>query len=253
MEDILSLAGKVALVTGAGRGIGRAIAITLARNGAAVAVNDADILKAKEIATEISALGGTSMPAAGNVADSRDIRIMVKSVIRKFGRIDILVNNAGILRRTFIDKLDEREWDLVMDVNLKGAFLCSKAVLPGMQARKSGKIINIASDAGKSTSTLGGVHYTTSKAGLLGFTRHLARELAPHGINVNAVCPGVVDTPMTRNNAGAGEWRRIIGSLPIRRAARPAEIANVVLFLASDLASYLIGASVDVNGGTLII
>lgn len=251
-DSLFRIDGRVAVVTGAGRGIGRSIAEVLSKAGACVAVVDREERLAMDTVRALNKRGD-AIAVKADVSDSRSINRMIKRVLNEFKTIDILVNNAGILKRTGIDELEEEEWDAVLDVNLKGVYLVSRAVLPIMREHGKGRIINIASDAGKSTSTLGGAHYTTAKAGVLGFTRHLARELAPSGILVNAVCPGVVDTEMTRKFTSPKEWNSIVKKLPIGRAAMPNEIAAVVLFLASDAGSYFAGASLDVNGGTLII
>ena len=178
---------------------------------------------------------------------------MVGQAVQAYGGVDILVNNAGVLRSTKVEAISPEEWDLVLDVNLKGAFLCAQAVLSTMVSRGGGRIVNMASMAGRATSTLGGAHYTAAKAGLLGLSRHLAREWAPHRITVNAVCPGIVDTPMVRQAVDAERMARVLASIPFGRLADPGEIANLVCFLASDEAAYITGASVDIHGGEMII
>jgi NAD(P)-dependent dehydrogenase (short-subunit alcohol dehydrogenase family) len=178
---------------------------------------------------------------------------MVRSALQHYGRVDILVNNAGVLRSTPVDAISPEEWDLVLNVNLKGAFLCAQAVFATMARQGGGRVVNMASMAGRATSTLGGAHYTAAKAGLLGLSRHLAREWAPYHINVNAVCPGIVDTPMVHNAVDDERMARLLASIPFGRLADPDEIAALVCFLASDQAAYITGASVDIHGGEIII
>jgi len=178
---------------------------------------------------------------------------MIKTCLSEFGGVDVLINNAGVLFPTAIESISEEEWDLTMDVNVKGLFLCTKAVLPVMKAANYGRIVNMSSSAGRSTSTLGGAHYTTSKAAVLGFTRHCAKEYAQYNITVNAVCPGLIDTEMVQQNVTADRLQRYINSFPIHRLGTPEEVAALVLFLASDEAAYITGASIDINGGDLMI
>ncbi len=249
-----SVAGKVAIVTGAAQGIGRAIAETLAAHGASVALVDVKTESIEEGVAAICDRGGKAIALSTDVSSIRQTRQMVDLVVEAFGTVDILVNNAGVLRNTPIVDMPEAEWDLVMDVCLKGAFLCSQAVLPVMMAKRYGKIVNISSLAARSTSVLGGAAYTSAKAGLLGFSRHLAREAAPYGINVNALCPGATDTPMTRAGSGSVEHFQEVGkSVPLGRWGVPQDQANTVLFLVSDSASFITGATVDVNGGQVMV
>jgi 3-oxoacyl-[acyl-carrier protein] reductase len=175
-------------------------------------------------------------------------------VVKEFGTLDILVNNAGVLRVTApVEDISEEEWDLIINVNLKGVFLFSRAVLPIMRAKRYGKIVNISSSAGRSTSELGGAHYTVSKAGVLGLTRHTAREYGRYGINVNSICPGLVETPMIREKASQDRLDHWLAQIPLGRFAEPREEADLVLFLASDEAAYITGATIDFNGGSLLI
>ena len=179
--------------------MGRAVALTLADGGARVVVNDISLTAAEAVVQEITAAGGEAWPAVADVADLAQVNTMVQAAVGRFGTVDILVNNAGILRATApLETIGDREWDLMMAVNVKGVFNCTKAVLPLMKVQGSGKIVNVSSSAGRSTSTFGGAHYTTSKAAVLGLTRHTAREAAPYNINVNAVAPGSMDTEMVR-------------------------------------------------------
>lgn len=249
-----TLAGKTAIVTGAAQGIGRAVAETLATHGARVALADVQIEVIERAAAAIEERGGRAIAVSVDVTSADQVEQMVARVIAVFGTVDILVNNAGVLRNTPIVEMSEAEWDLVVDICLKGAFLCSRAVLPLMMAKRHGKIVNISSLAGRSTSVLGGAAYTAAKTGLLGFSRHLAREAAPHGINVNAVCPGATDTPMTRLGARSPEHFETLGkAVPLGRWGVPEDQANAVLFLVSEAASFVTGATLDVNGGLMMI
>jgi NAD(P)-dependent dehydrogenase (short-subunit alcohol dehydrogenase family) len=245
--------GRVAIVTGAGRGIGRAIAERLGSEGAAVVVADLDAATAKETVAAIQAGGDRAVAITGDVTVPGNAERLVAGATERFGALDVLVNNAGILRSTRAAEVSPEEWRLVLDANLTGAFLCAQAAYPALRASGRGRIVNMASMAGRATSTLGGVHYTTAKAGVLGLTRHLAREWARDGITVNALSPGIVDTPMVRGATDAGRMAEVVASIPLGRLAEPREIAALVAFLASDEAAYITGANVDIHGGELII
>ncbi len=248
------LLGKIAIVTGAAQGIGRAVGDALADHGAGVALVDVQQAGIERAAAEIRARGRQAIAVQADVAHADQVTRLVAQVLSAFGTIDILVNNAGVLRNTPIAEMPEAEWDLVVDVCLKGAFLCSRAVLSIMMAKRSGRIVNISSLAARSTSVFGGAAYTAAKAGLLGFSRHCAREAAPYGITVNAICPGGIDTPMTRKGAGSvAHFEEMAKAVPIGRWAAPAEIAHTVLFLVSDAASFITGATLDVNGGLIMV
>jgi NAD(P)-dependent dehydrogenase (short-subunit alcohol dehydrogenase family) len=175
------------------------------------------------------------------------------TAITNFGVAHILVNNAGILRPTAVIDIEEDEWDLVVSVNLRGTYLCSRAALPTMREAGWGRIVNFSSTAGKNVSTVGGAHYTAAKAGILGFTRHLAKEEAGYGITVNSVCPGLIDTEMVRTTIDPDLTKAYAASFPIPRLGEPEEVAELVAFLASDRAAYITGASLDINGGDLMI
>jgi 3-oxoacyl-[acyl-carrier protein] reductase len=242
--------GKIALITGAARGLGRAAAARLLEQGAAVAVNVRDAERAAAVARELGA-GAFAVP--GDVADPAVVREIVARTLDRHGRVDILVNNAALALSTRFEQIAEEEWRRAMDVNVTAPFLLIRAVLPAMKAAGGGRIINISSTAGKSVSTLGGAHYTTSKAALLGLTRAAAKELGPYGITVNAICPGLIDTELTRENASPGDLAAYARSFPIQRLGQPVEVADLLCFLASEQAGYITGASLDINGGDLMV
>ena len=253
MIDSTELDEKVAIVTGAGQGMGRAVAERLSAAGASIVINDQNGQAASKTAEMIVEGGGKAIIALGNVTSAADVSRMVDTGLNAYGDIHILVNCAGVLRSTAVIDIDEEEWDLVVNVNLKGTYLCGRAVLPSMRQSGWGRIVNFSSTAGKNVSTLGGAHYTASKAGVLGFTRHLAKEEAAYGITVNAVCPGLIDTEMVRSNVGDDRARDYADSFPIQRLGQPGEVAELVAFLTSNRAAYITGASLDINGGDLMI
>jgi NAD(P)-dependent dehydrogenase (short-subunit alcohol dehydrogenase family) len=246
-------ADRVAIVTGAAQGMGLAIAVRLASEGARVVLADVSADALARAAPALSAWGDQTQLVTADVSRSTDVGHLIDVARTRFGPADILINNAGVLRSSAVNQITEAEWDLVLNVNLKACFLCAQAVATDMMARRYGKIVNIASMAGRATSTLGGAHYTAAKAGVLGLTRHLAREFAPYRINVNAVSPGIVDTPMVAAALTAVQRERLSASIPFQRLAEPAEIASLVAYLVSDEAAYITGASVDIHGGELII
>lgn len=252
-NDRGELQGKIAVVTGGGRGIGRAIATRLAEAGADVAVADIDIALANKTAEELSEKCGKSVAIQVDVTQEKSVEAMFKLALKEFGKVDILINNAGVMFRTRLQNISLEEWNSTMLVNLTGPFLSTKAVLPLMKKNGYGRIVNISSSAGRSVSTLGGAHYTASKAGLLGFTRAVAKEVACLGITVNAVCPGLIDTQMVKDKTTKEEREAFINSFPIQRLGLPEEIGDLVVFLCSEKASYITGASVDINGGDLTI
>jgi len=244
---------KTAIITGGGQGMGKACAISLSAKGINTVINDLDELKAKKTVEEIKDLGGKSIIAPGDVTSKSDIQKILESSISNYGSIEILINNAGVLKPTKVTDISEKEWDWVISVNLKGTFLFSQAVIPFMRKGGWGRIINFSSTAGKNISTVGGAHYTAAKAGILGFTRHLASEEAKFGITVNAVCPGLIDTEMVKNTINEDDIRKYANSFPIQRLGKATEVASLVMFLASDKADYITGASLDINGGDLMI
>jgi len=243
----MHLKGKTALVTGAAQGIGREIALKLAEAGADVAVSDINEEQAAKTVVEIEALGVKSVAIGGNVADSEAAKGMVDKAVEALGGLDILVNNAGITRDGLIMRMKEEDWDLVLDVNLKGAFNCAKAAIKHMSKKKKGTIINIASIVG-AMGNAGQANYVASKAGLIGLTKTIAREYASRNITSNAVAPGFIDTAMTQ--ALPEKVREeLMGQIPLGRLGTSEDVANAVGFLASDLASYITGLVLHVNGG----
>jgi 3-oxoacyl-[acyl-carrier protein] reductase len=242
------LNGKVALVTGASRGIGREIALELAREGADVVVNYAGSeAKAKEVVQEIIAMGRKSFSIQANISSSEDVQKMVDETIQQFGKLDILVNNAGITRDQLLMRMKESDWDDVMNTNLKGVFLCTKAVTRQMMKQRSGRIINISSIVGFSGNA-GQANYVAAKSGVIGLTKTAARELAARGITVNAVAPGYIATDMTEQLPEEVK-AEMLKQIPLARIGEPKEIAKVVSFLASDDSSYITGQTIHVNGG----
>lgn len=254
MKNYFDLSGKVALVTGAGSGIGRATAIALAEAGAAVAVNyHRNEAGAEEAKQEIVSAGGRAITVHADVTVSADVRRMINEAVAGFGPIDILVNNAGsLVERLRLLELTEARWDEVIDLNLKSAFLCAQAVAAAMIQRGSGAIINVASIAGRNGGALGAIHYATAKGGMITMTKGLAKELAPHGIRVNAVSPGVIATPFHEQFSTPEAIRNFVNNIPLGRVGAPEEIAKTILFLASEASSYLVGETIEVNGGMLM-
>ena len=248
----LGLEGKVALVTGAGSqvGFGRGIAMVLAQQGCDVIVNDIDEEGIKKTASDIEALGRRSLAIKADVTKVAEVKEMVKNALGKFGRIDLLVNNAGRTTKPtpFVDTPEEN-WEKVFNLNLYGVFHCTKAVLPQMLERKSGKIVNITSGAGISGMPRC-VHYGTSKAGIIAFTKGLSKEVISSGVNVNAVAPGVGDTNfLVTGEFPEGEIDRAVATVPTRRSTTPEDVGNMVAYLASDLASQVVGQTYLVDGG----
>ncbi|HBY92892.1 MAG: 3-oxoacyl-ACP reductase FabG [Ardenticatenaceae bacterium] len=244
--------GRVALVTGSGRGIGKATALRLAREGAAVAINDVVEERLQQARTDFDAISAQLLTIKADVTDTQQVRQMVDQVVERFGRLDVLVNNVGASWGSTKIDVDEADWDRILDVNLKSVLRCVQVAVPHMVRQGGGKIVNIASSAGRYRSLFAGHPYVCAKAGILGFTRQLAFELASKGINVNCVVPGNIGT-----EEGEKDWANlpkdltdfIMDSTPIRRLGKPEEIAAAIAFLASDDASYVTGVALDVNGG----
>src|SRR5438309_3859197 len=243
-------AGRVVIVTGAWRGLGRAAAERFHERGASVAVNVRDRTRAEEVAVSI---GHRALAVPGDVAANAVADEIVRATMERFGRLDIVVNNAALARSTRFPDLTLDEWRAALEVNMTAPFLLTRAALPTMQAQNYGRIINISSSAGRMVSTLGGAHYTASKAGLLGFTRAAAMELGKFGITVNAVCPGMIDTELTREHASDELLERLAATYPVPRLGTAPEVADLICFAASEAAGYITGASLDINGGDLMM
>jgi len=240
----------VALVTGASRGLGRAAAARLLARGASVAINVRDQARADATVRE---LGAGSFAVPGDLEDKGTAESLVTRTLAEFGRLDILVNNAALPLTTRFEQITPEEWRRAVEVNLTAPFLLTRAVVPGMKARGYGRIVNISSTAGRMVSTLGGAHYTATKTGLLGLTRAAAKELGPFGITVNAVCPGMIDTELTRESASTEQLERIAKGYPIPRLGTALEVADLICFAASEAAGYITGAVFDINGGDIMM
>jgi NAD(P)-dependent dehydrogenase (short-subunit alcohol dehydrogenase family) len=244
--------GRVAIVTGAARGLGRAAVARLLERGASVAVNVRDRSRAE---ATIASLGGGEhlLAVPGDVAADGVPDDIVQQTMTHFGRVDILVNNAAHARSTRFPDLTAAEWRQAMEVNLTAPFLFIQAVLPMMKAQHYGRIVNVSSTAGRTVSTLGGAHYTASKAGLLGLTRAAAKEIGKFGITVNAICPGMIDTELTQETASPELLERLAAGFPIPRLGTSIEVADLICFLASEEAGYMTGTSIDISGGDLMM
>ncbi|MBC7929520.1 MAG: 3-oxoacyl-ACP reductase FabG [Rubrivivax sp.] len=255
MHKHLDLTGKVALVTGASSGIGRATAVMLAECGAAVAINyHRNEGGAEGARAKIVEGGGRATIIQADVTRSADVRALVARASEELGPVDILVNNAGsLVERLKILELTEERWDEVIGLNLKSAFLCSQAVAASMMQRRTGAIINVSSIAGRNGGALGSIHYSTAKGGLITMTKGFAKELAPYGVRVNAVSPGVIDTPYHEQFSTPEAMKGYVGGIPLARVGTPEEVAGIIAFLASDTARYLCGETIEVNGGMLML
>jgi len=255
MSNTPDLSKKVALVTGASSGIGRATANYLAQCGAAVAINyHANETGAEATKAEITKTGGRAIAIRADVTRTEDINELVRQTSEQLGPIDILVNNAGsLVERLKILELTEERWDYVMNLNLKSAFLCSQAVTGSMIDRKSGAIVNVSSIAGRSGGALGSIHYSTAKGGLTAMTKGFAKELAPYGIRVNSVSPGVIATPFHEAFSTPETMKGYVAGIPLGRVGSPEEVARVIGFLVSTDSSYLCGETIEINGGMLML
>jgi 3-oxoacyl-[acyl-carrier protein] reductase len=245
------LEGRVALVTGAAQGFGLAIAERLAAEGAALALLDRQADRLEAATQTLEAAGVDALALTADVARAAAVRAAVDRATARFGRLDILVNSAGILRLSDVLTCSEEEWDLVVDVNLKGTFLLCQAVLPQMVARHYGRIVNLSSSAGKQGGVLSGIAYNAAKGGVLSFTKSIARQFAPDGVTANAVCPGTGDTPMGHQFT-ADQLAALVARIPAGRLATAADIAGAVAYLVSDDAAFVTGEMLDVNGGMVM-
>jgi 3-oxoacyl-[acyl-carrier protein] reductase len=249
-KNPLSLEGRVAVVTGAGRGIGAATARLFAAAGARVALLDCNSAGVTRTAEEIGLSGGEALSFAADITDAFAIERLLDGVVEEWERLDVLVNNAAIVKDAPLEDVTDEEWQETLDVNLRGTMVCTRAAVPHMKARGSGRILSAAS-AGPRVGAAGQTAYAASKSGIVGMTRTWARELAGHGITANAVAPGLIDSDLGRT-VPSEELAEILERLPARRLGRPEEVASVYLFLASDLASFVNGAVVGVDGGLLL-
>lgn len=243
---------KIAVITGAAQGMGKEIALKFIAEGAKVALLDNNYNNLEK-SFDKQDKGGNIFLLATNISIKKEVEESFNKILEKWEKVDILVNNAGIIYPTKIEDITENEWDKVMDVNVKGYFLCSQRAYKEMKKNKQGVIINNASTAGIRTSTLGGLHYTTSKAALLGFTRHFAREAGEYNIRVNAICPGIINTEMVREHITAQQIQTISNKLPLRRIGKTSEVADLVAFLSSEESSYITGALINICGGELTL
>lgn len=248
----MRLREKIAVVTGGAQGIGRAVALGLAREGANIVVADLQAEKAKAVAEEARAAGVESLAVETDVSREDSVKNLAEQTLNRFDHVDILINDAGIFPQARVAEMAEEDWDRVIDVNLGGNFLCCRAFVPSMRARKSGRIISIASGIAH-TGAIGGAHYAASKAGIVAFIKALARELGPDGITANAICPNIIDTELPRGHRSPAEMQERLRRNPLGHAMEPEDLVGTILFLASDAAAYITGQAVNVNCGTVMI
>lgn len=248
----MRLKNKVAVVTGGAQGIGRAIALGLAGEGANIVVADLQGEKAKAVADEARAVGVEALSVETDVSKEASVKNLAEQTLSRFDHVDILINDAGIFPQARVAEMTEEIWDRVIDVNLGGNFLCSRAFVPSMRARKSGRVVSIASGIAH-TGAVNGAHYAASKAGIIGFIKALAREVGPDGITANAICPNIIDTGLPRGHRSAAELQERLTRNPLGHAMQPDDLVGAVLFLASGAAAYITGQAVNVNCGTVMI
>jgi 3-oxoacyl-[acyl-carrier protein] reductase len=248
----MKLRGKTAVVTGGAQGIGRAIALGLAREGASVAVADLQREKVEAVAAEARNFDVTAIAVQTDVAKEDSVANLARQALGRFDRVDILVNDAGIFPQARVTEMSEQDWDRVLDVNLGGNFLCCRAFAPSMRAQKYGRIISIASGIAH-TGAVAGAHYAASKAGIVGFIKAVARELGPDGITANALCPNIINTELPQSHRTPAELHERLIRNPLGHAMEPDDLVGTILFLASDAASYITGQAVNVNCGTVMI
>jgi 3-oxoacyl-[acyl-carrier protein] reductase len=244
---------RIAIVTGAGspRGIGRATALTLAQEGADLVVGDVELTGAEKVAEEIRAMGRRATAVKVDVSKQQEVAGLVQKALEQFGRVDILVNNAGITQPIQVADMTESDWDRIVSVNLKGTFLCSKAVLPTMIKQRYGRIVNVSSvSAKRGGGVYGGAHYSAAKAGILGFAKALAREVGAYGITVNSVAPGLIATDIRGGLESPERQKEMTKDIPCQRLGTPEEVAAAIAFLASTEAGYVTGEEIDINGGS---
>ena len=247
----MKVKNKIAIVTGSGRGIGKSTVLELAKEGAKVVVSDIDIKECQNVCDEIKKIGSDAIAVKCDISKKSDVDAMIKKIMQKFQKIDILINNAGVvLMKPFVE-MTEKDWDFVLDINLKGVFLCTNAVVKQMIKQKSGKIISVASIAGE-VGFMNTSAYCASKAGIINLTRGLALELSPHNINVNAIAPGVIATKMTEDMLKDKKTKEVLlASTPLGRVGQPEEIGKAAVFLASDDSNFITGHTLVVDGGWL--
>jgi NAD(P)-dependent dehydrogenase (short-subunit alcohol dehydrogenase family) len=242
---------RIAIVTGAGQGIGRAIALGLAREGARVAIADVNEESANTVKNEIEASGGRALAIRTDVSNEKSVQAMVEKSLQEFLRVDILVNNAGIFPTSPVEEMSEEDWDRVIGTNLVGVFLCSRAVVPKFLEQGIGRIISITSGRAFQGAK-NGAHYAASKAGIIGFSKSLALELAPHGITVNVICPGITDTAQPRGHQTEEQIYAQARRIPLGRIGQPEDLVGPAVFLASDAAAFITGQTILVNGGSIM-
>jgi 3-oxoacyl-[acyl-carrier protein] reductase len=242
---------RSAIVTGAGQGIGRAIALGLAREGAGVAIADVNEESANTVKKEVEAAGGTALAISADVSNEDSVAAMVETTLEEFRRVDILVNNAGIFPTSSVEEMSEADWDRVIGTNLIGSFLCARAVVPKFLNQGSGRIISLTSGRAFQGAK-NGAHYAASKAGIIGFSKSLALELAPHGITVNVICPGITDTAQPRGHQTEEQIYAQAQRIPMGRIGQPEDLVGPVIFLASDAAAFITGQTILVNGGSIM-